>query len=96
VPNTVRSRIDHASLPLMTKLSRLPKAVPFLILLALLVAGVFIAGPVGFVLMSLAALFVAWVLYLAWPRLNGPERIGRIAVLMLAVAMAVVQLFPRT
>ena len=96
VPNTVRSRIDHASLPLMTKLSRLPRLVPFLILLALLVAGVLISGQVGFVLMSLAAIFVAWVLYLSWPRLSGSERIMRLAVLLLAVAMAVVQLFPRS
>ena len=91
----MRRRIDHASLPLVTRLSRLPKPVPFLILLALLVAGVLISGQVGFVLMGLAAIFVAWVLYLSWPRLSGLERIMRLAVLMLAVAMAVVQLFPR-
>jgi hypothetical protein len=91
----VRHRIDHASLPLMTKLSRLPRLVPFLILLVLLVAGVLISGQVGFVLMGLAAIFVAWVLYLSWPRLSGSERIMRLAVLLLAVAMAVVQLFPR-
>jgi len=35
------------------------------------------------------------VLYLSWPRLSGSERIMRLAVLMLAVAMAAVQLFPR-
>ena len=92
VPNTVRSRIDQASLPLMTKLSQLPRAVPFLVLLALLVGGVFISGTVGFVLMGLAALFVGWILYLSWPRLNGTERIMRSAVLLLAVAMAIVQL----
>jgi len=79
----------------MTKLSRLPRLVPFLILLVLLVAGVLISGQVGFVLMGLAAIFVAWVLYLSWPRLSGSERIMRLAVLLLAVAMAVVQLFPR-
>ena len=91
----MRRRIDHASLPLVTRLSRLPKPVPFLILLALLVAGVLISGQLGFVLMGLAAIFVAWVLYLSWPRLSGLERIMRLAVLMLAVAMAAVQLFPR-
>ena len=91
----MRRRIDQASLPLMTALSRVPRLVPFLILLALLVGGVIIGGPAGFVLMSLAAAFVAWVLYLSWPRLTGSERIMRLAVLLLAVAMAVVQLFPR-
>jgi hypothetical protein len=91
VPNTLRHRIDQASLPLMTKLSRLPKLVPFAILLTLLVAGVLIGGPVGFVLMALAALFVAWVLYLSWPLLNGSERLMRSAVLLLAVAMTIVR-----
>ena len=91
----MRSRIDHASLPLMTRLSQLPRLAPFLILLALLVGGVLIGGPVGFILMTLAAIFVAWVLYLSWPRLSGSERIMRLAVLLLAVAMAVSRLFPR-
>jgi hypothetical protein len=80
----------------MTKLSRLPRLLPFVILLILLVGGVFISGPIGFVLMGLAALFVAWVLYLSWPRLNTTERTMRFAVLVLAVAMAVTQLFPRS
>jgi hypothetical protein len=80
----------------MTRLSVLPPAVPFLILLVLLVGGVLIGGPFGFALMSLAAFFVGWILYLSWPRLSGPERIMRSAVLLLAVAMAVVQLFPRS
>ena len=96
MPNSVRQRIDHASLPLMTKLSRLPRLVPFLIMLALLVGGVLIGGPGGFVLMALAVIFVAWVLYLSWPRLNTTERTMRFAVLLLAVAMAVTQLFPRS
>jgi hypothetical protein len=95
VPNNVRSRIDHASLPLMTTLSKLPRALPFLVLLALLVGGVIISGRIGFVLMAVAALFVGWILYLSWPRLNGTERIMRSAVLLLAVVMAIVQLFPR-
>jgi len=93
---TVRRRIDRASLPLMTKLSGLPRIVPFLTLLALLVGGVFVGGRIGFALMSLAAGFVAWVLYLSWPRLNPTERIMRLSVLLLAVALAVIQLFPRT
>lgn len=95
MPNTLRPSIERASLPLITRLSQLPRAVPFLLMLGLLVAGVVIAGPVGFVLMAVAATFVGWILYLSWPRLSGTERIMRLAVLLLAVALAVVQLFPR-
>jgi hypothetical protein len=95
VPNTLRHRIDQASLPLMTKLTRLPKLLPFAILLTLLVAGVLIGGPLGFILMLVAAIFISWVLYLSWPLLSGSERLMRSAVLLLAVAMAVSVLFPR-
>lgn len=96
VTNSLRPSIERASLPLITRLSHLPRAVPFVALLALLFTGVVIAGPAGFVLMGLAAVFVAWILYLSWPRLSGSERIMRLAVLFLAVALAVVQLFPRS
>jgi len=96
VPNTLRSNVERASLPLMTKLSSLPRAVPFLLLLALLVGGFLIKGPVGFVLMGLGAAFVGWILYLSWPLLSGTERIMRFAVLLLAVAMAVVVPFTKS
>jgi hypothetical protein len=92
VPNPLRRRIDQASLPLMTRLSHLPRLVPFLILLGLLVVGLLIGSVAGFVLMSLAAAFVGWVLYLSWPRLSSSERLMRLAVLLIAVAMAVTRL----
>ena len=95
MPNTLRPSIERASLPLITRLSSLPRAVPFLLLLALLIAGVVIRGPVGFVLMGLGAVFVGWILYLSWPRLTSSERIMRSAVLLLAVTMAVTQLRPQ-
>lgn len=95
MPNTLRSSVERASLPLITRLSHLPRAVPFLVMLALLVAGVVISGRAGFVLMAVAAAFVGWILFLSWPRLTGSERIMRFAVLLLAVALSVVQLFPR-
>jgi energy-coupling factor transporter transmembrane protein EcfT len=91
----LRPSIERASLPLITRLSSLPRAVPFLLLLALLIAGVVIRGPVGFVLMGLGAVFVGWILYLSWPRLTSSERIMRSAVLLLAVTMAVTQLRPQ-
>jgi hypothetical protein len=92
----MRRNIERASLPLITRLGSLPRAVPFLLLVALLIAGVLIQGPAGFVLMGLGALFVGWILYLSWPRLTGSERIMRSAVVLLAVAMAVTRLFPKS
>src|SRR4051812_22679809 len=95
VPNTLRQSVERASLPLLTRLSALPRPVPFAGMLALLVVGALVGGPVGFALMAVATLVVAWLLYLSWPRLTGTERLMRCAVVLLAAALAVVQLFPR-
>jgi hypothetical protein len=93
-PGPARLALERASLPLLTRVARLPRAVPFLVLLCLLVAGVFVSGPVGAVLIGLVVLVVAWLLVLGWPALSGVERLGRFAVLLLAVALCVVQLRP--
>ena len=93
-PGPARQALERASLPLLTRVARLPRAVPFLVLLALLVAGVLVSGSLGAVLIGLVAVIVAWLLVLAWPALSGVERLGRFAVLLLAVALCVVQLRP--
>ncbi|WP_238384685.1 DUF6703 family protein [Segeticoccus rhizosphaerae] len=93
---SMRTSIERASLPALTRLSSLPRVVPFLSMLVLLVAGALVGGPIGFVLMGLATLAVAWLLYLSWPRLTSSERMMRGAVVLLAAALAVVQLFPQT
>ena len=91
----MRRSIEHASLPLLRKLTTLPRVVPFLSMLVLLVVGAIVGGVVGFVLMALATLVVAWLFYLAWPQLTPTERLMRAAVVLLAGALAVIQLFPR-
>jgi len=91
----LRAAIERVSLPLLLRLSRLPRAVPFLVLLAGLVVAIVVGGPVAVVLTAVVALLVAWLLYLGWPRLTRAERLGRSAVLLLAVALCVTQAFPR-
>lgn len=94
-PSALRAAVERVSHDPLVRLTRLPRALPFVVLLALLVAGIFVGGVVGAVLIGLVALFVAWLMYLGWPRLTGVERLGRLAVLAIAVALCVVQLFPR-
>ena len=45
VPNTLRQSVEHASLPLLTRLSALPRPVPFAAMLALLVVGALVGSP---------------------------------------------------
>jgi hypothetical protein len=89
-----RSRVEHASAPLVTLINRVPRAVAFLAVLGLLVVGILVPR-VGFVFTFLVAGFVGWLLYLTWPQLARPERYQRIAVLCLVVAVGIVQAFPR-
>lgn len=94
-PGPVRRRVEQASLPALELLSRLPVWLPFLLLLLLLLGGGFLGGPVGWLLVAVALLFILWLLYLSWPRLSGVERVMRVTVLLLFVVVAVVQLVPR-
>ena len=52
---SIRESLERASLPLVERLSRLPRAFPFLIVLALLVGGILIPGSISVVQQLLAA-----------------------------------------
>ncbi len=92
--STLRESIERASLPALTWLSGLPRAVPFLLVLGLAVAGILLPAP-GWLLIALVALLLGWILYLAWPRLGSSERLLRIAVVAMLVAITLTQAFPR-
>jgi hypothetical protein len=92
---SLRERVADASLPLVNALNHAPRAVPFLAVLALMVAGIFVPGW-GWVFLAVVVVFLAWTLYLAWPALDLTARAGRVAVLLIAVAITVTQAMPRT
>ena len=89
-----RSRVEHAAYPVLDRLERLPRAVPFLTVLLLIVLGIFVPRW-GFLATALVALAVAFLVYYTWPRLTLPERLMRLAVLVLITAVAIVQALPR-
>lgn len=91
--SSLRTAIEQASLPAVRTLSTLPRAVPFLLVLVLLVAGIFV--PYGYVLILLVAAFLGWLLFLAWPRLTATERLMRATVGFLALAIGITEAFPR-
>jgi hypothetical protein len=89
-----RSRVEHASVPWVARLNRMPRWVAFFAMLALMVAGILVPG-VGFLFTLVAAGFLVWLAFLTWPRLAMPERVMRAAVIALVVGVAVTQAFPR-
>lgn len=91
---SLRDRVTDASLPVLTTLNRAPRAVPFLGVLALMLAGIFVPGW-GWLFLVVVVAFLAWTLYLAWPALDAGARAGRVAVLLIAVAVTITQALPR-
>ena len=91
----MRESFERASLPAVRYLSGLPRVVPFLVVLGLVVAGIFLPSP-GWLLIGVAALLLAWVLALAWPRLSTAERLMRLAVVAIITAIMLTEAFPRT
>ena len=92
---TQRQRLEQASLPALTLLSRLPRWVPFLAVLVLMLAGIFVPTW-GWILLVVVVVFLLWTLYLAWPALDATGRLMRSTVILLAVAITVTQAFPRS
>lgn len=90
---TLRRNIESASLPVISWLNGLPRAVPFLAILALMVAGILVPGW-GWLLLLVVVLFLAWTLYLSWPALDGVNKLMRAAVIAIAIAIAVTQAVP--
>ena len=92
--STLRESFERASLPALTFLSGLPRAVPFLAILGLVVLGLFSRR--GWVLIAWSSSSCTWIALLAWPRLTSAERLMRVAVIVLMAAVAVTQAVPRT
>jgi hypothetical protein len=93
--SSVRESFERASLPAVQWLNGLPRFVPFLVVLALVVAGIFLPSP-GWLLLGVVALLLLWILALAWPRLSLAERLMRLSVVAVVVAILVTQAVPRT
>ncbi|MDP9183977.1 MAG: hypothetical protein M3P04_14540 [Actinomycetota bacterium] len=68
---------------------KLPKAVPFLVVAALLVGGLLTQGFVGAVLLLVLAALLGTLLALAWPALHPGPRALRLVVVLVVVVRAV-------
>ena len=78
----------------LVALARVPRPVPILAVLGLLLVGMFVPT-YGFIATGVVAAFLAWILMLSWPRLTGVEKLMRIAVIAFVAAIAIIQSQPR-
>lgn len=91
--DTFRTRLERASLPAIRWMDSLPRVVPFVVVLAFLVSGIFYR-PL-WPLTALATAFLTWLLVLSWPRLTGVEKLMRSTVALFFVALVLTRAFPR-
>ncbi len=84
-----RRAVEQRSGVPLAWLATRPRWLPFLVVLALLLGGLFAPPVVGVVLLVLLALPLGWLTYLAWPQLPPGGRVARLAVLVLVLAAAV-------
>lgn len=89
---STRRTVELRSGPALVLLGRAPKALPFLLVVVLLVGGLALHTVIGALLLLALLAFAAWVTYLAWPVLQPPARAVRVLVLLLLAGAAAVRL----
>jgi len=97
-PRSDLSGFQRASLPLLTRLSRLPKWALVVVLAVLLVLGMIQTGSLawlGALILGLLAAFFAWLLVLSWPVIPPSGRLLRGLVVLALAGVAVLKLLGR-
>ena len=72
---------ERASTPYLLWLHRLPRWLLALILIVVLLAGLFIGGPIGATLLVLLAAFLGWLAAFGWRIQSGSSKFLRVVVI---------------
>jgi hypothetical protein len=83
----IRGALERTSLSALAALTRLPRWLLGLAAAAALLGGMLTPSPWGPLLLGLVALFLIWLLVLAWPALDARARTSRVAVVALLVGV---------
>jgi hypothetical protein len=84
--------VERASAPLLVLMHRLPRVAVAALPLLLLVLGAFLPVPFALVALALALLLLGWLAFLSWPRVEGGQKVMRVLVPVVVVAIAVLRL----
>jgi uncharacterized RDD family membrane protein YckC len=85
----VRGSIERASASLLTRLARAPRWLVGMVPAVVLLAGLIAPVPWGPLLLGLVALFLGWLLVLAWPALDMGGKAIRAGALVLTLAATI-------
>ncbi|MCA1823275.1 MAG: hypothetical protein LC640_03220 [Frankia sp.] len=84
-----RAAVERRSATVVVFARRLPRALPGLVVIALVAGGLALRGVAAAFLLAVVAVALGWLLYLSWPALPRPGRAIRSAVIVLVVIAAV-------
>src|SRR5262245_253634 len=87
-----RAALERGSAPLLLRMSALPGWLVPAVMLVIAVIGLVVGGPVGFALLLVIALFLAWLAALSWPVLPPRTRVLRMLVPLVVLVAAILQL----
>lgn len=91
-PGSTRARAERSGAVHLAYLSRLPRWLPFIVVLALAVVALFVPGPVGGIAWFVVATFLGWLAYYSWPALTPSARVLRVVAVGIVVAAGVITL----
>jgi Family of unknown function (DUF6703) len=86
-----RQAVERFSARALVFLQQLPRWILLLAVLALMITGFFVHGVIGAVALLLVAIFLGWLAYLSWPRVNLSGRALRVIAVTCMVVLAVWQ-----
>jgi hypothetical protein len=86
-----RQAVERFSAQALVFLQQLPRWVLLLAVLALMITGFFVPGVIGAVALLLVGIFLGWLAYLSWPRVNLSGRALRVLAVTCMVVLAVWQ-----
>jgi hypothetical protein len=86
-----RQAVERFSARAIVFLQQLPRWILLLAVLALMITGFFVHGVIGAVALLLVAIFLGWLAYLSWPRVNLSGRALRVIAVTCMVVLAVWQ-----
>jgi hypothetical protein len=86
-----RQAVERFSARPLFFLAHLPRWIPMLVALGLLVTGFIVPGLIGAAVLLLVAIFLGWLAYMSWPRINASGRVMRVIAMGCMVILIVWQ-----
>ena len=87
-----RQSIEKRSAPLLFTLHSMPRLVVPVTMLALMLLGTTVKSAVGGLFLLPIALFVLWLVYLAWPTLTPRQQLMRILAIAIVWSIMILRL----